>query len=374
METLPTTVETTQKPPRQLARIGMAAIPALFAETGPKGAERFIEFFTAAIRNKNTRMAYARAVLQFADWCERKGLTLPNLRPVVIAAYIEELGLTKSKPTVKQHLAAIRMLFDYLVTGQVIPTNPAHSVHGPKHVVKKGKTPVLTEEEASQLLDAIDYLRDAKGRLTTVPRPEGSLKLTDMRDAALIAVMLNGFARVSAALDMNVEDFYRQEGSWWFRLHEKGGKRLEVPANRNAEWYLERYLTRAGWMQDGQLVAAKKTPLFQSVDRQGNLTGQRLSRKKAFAIVRRRARAAGIATKVGCHTWRGTGITNFILLGGSLETAQRIAGHASPRTTKLYDRTEDTISVTEVERIRIGHPPRKAGAEPEEEAPSPEGQ
>src|ERR1043166_9610205 len=106
---------------RQLARIGMPNLPTLILDAGEKAGWRFIEFFTANIHNRNTREAYARAVGRFCRWCEMKHLSLADIRPFFIAAYIEDLGTTHSRPTVKQHLAAIRMLFDYLVTGQVMP-------------------------------------------------------------------------------------------------------------------------------------------------------------------------------------------------------------------------------------------------------------
>src|SRR5262249_51616046 len=129
---------------RQLQRIGMPGVPTLFVDAGEKASWRLIEFLTAQIRNRNTREAYARAILRFCKWCEKKGLGLIAIQPFYIAAYIEQLGFHYARPTVKQHLAAIRMLFDYLVTGQIIPMNPVSAVRGPKHVVKRGKTPVLS--------------------------------------------------------------------------------------------------------------------------------------------------------------------------------------------------------------------------------------
>src|SRR6266403_1989952 len=140
---------------RQLVRVGIQTVPALFLDAGQKACWRFIEFFTASIRNRNTRESYARAVLRFCRWCEKKQLPLADIRPFFIAAYIEQLGATHSRPTVKQHLAAIRMLFDYLVIGQIVPMNPASSVRGPKHVVRRGKTPVLKADQARALLDSI---------------------------------------------------------------------------------------------------------------------------------------------------------------------------------------------------------------------------
>jgi len=122
--------------PALLAQAG--SLPSLIVNAGETAAEKFLEFFTAQIRNRNTREAYARAVGQFMNWCEKRGLFLPSIRPVHVAAYIEKLPL--SPPTVKQHLAAIRMLFDWLVVSQVIAMNPGAAVRGPKYVVKRGKT------------------------------------------------------------------------------------------------------------------------------------------------------------------------------------------------------------------------------------------
>ena len=165
---------------------------------------------------------------RFCRWCEEKGVGLKEVSPFAVAAYIEQLTQQRSAPTVKLHLAAIRMLFDWLVVGQVLPVNPAASVRGPKHVVKKGKTPVLTASEARQLLDAIDCT-----------------KIVGLRDRALIGVMVYSFARVSATIGMNVEDYFPQGRRMWFRLHEKGGKRHEVPAHHNAEAYLDEYIAAA---------------------------------------------------------------------------------------------------------------------------------
>ena len=132
-------------------------VPRVIADAGDQAARRFLEFFAATIRNKNTRMAYYRAVCDFFSWCDRHRIGgIADIEPLHVAAYIENLGQAMSKPTVKQHLAAIRMLFDWLVTGQVVATNPAHSVRGPKHVVKTGKTTVLDADQARKLLDSID--------------------------------------------------------------------------------------------------------------------------------------------------------------------------------------------------------------------------
>jgi site-specific recombinase XerD len=269
-------------------------------------------------------------VSQFFSWCEQRGVGLDRVTSLLVGAYIEQLTLVRGAPTVKLHLAAIRTLFDFLVTGQVVPVNPAASVRGPRHVVKKGKTPVLTPEEARQLLDAID--------ISTV---------SGLRDRALIGVLVYSFARVSAAIGMDVEDYFPQGRRTWFRLHEKGGKHHEVPAHHNAEAYIDAYVDAAC------LVEQPKSPLFRTISSRRSLTGTRMTRTDVLRMVKRRARQAGIATPICCHTFRATGITAYLLNQGSLENAQRIAAHESIRTTKLYDRTSDNLTLDEIERIVI---------------------
>lgn len=314
---------------RELTRIGLESLPAAIQSSGDVGIRRFLEFFAVTIRNKNTRLAYAQAIKQFFDWCEALEVrTLDRIEPVVIAAYIEKHQA--SPPTVKQHLAAIRMLFDWLVTGQVVPHNPATSVRGPKHVVKRGKTPVLTADEARKLLDSID-----------------ASTLIGLRDRALIGVMVYSFARVSAAVSMKVDDFYSEGKRWWLRLHEKGGKRHEVPAHHNADKYLDAYLKAA------HVEEERKSLLFRTIDRTGRITDRGMTRNDALRMVKRRAAAAGLSAKTSCHSFRATGITAYLENGGTIENAQAIAGHESPRTTKLYDRTSDEITLDEIERIVI---------------------
>lgn len=306
-------------------------IPAVIAREGEQAAMKFVEFFTANIRNPNTRMAYARAVFQFLDWSEERRLPLKNLNPIFVSAYIEQLQGHMAPPSVKQHLAAIRMLFDYLVIGQVVPHNPAASVRGPKHVVKRGKTPVLKASQARQLLDSID-----------------TSTIVGLRDRAIIAVMVYSFARVGAVVAMNKEDYLQNGKRWWFRLHEKGGKRHEVPAHHNAEEYLDAYLEAAkseNW--------SKKAPLFRTISRERAITEARMTRTDVLRMVKRRAEDAGLPDSTCCHTFRATGITAYLENGGTIENAQAIAAHESPRTTKLYDRTSDEITLDEIERILI---------------------
>ena len=215
-------------------------LPALIAGAGKRAAWRFVEFFTVNIRNPNTRAAYGRAAGAFLRWCEGQGIaSLGEVLPVHVAAYVEQLQGKLAAPTIKQHLACIRMLFDWLVTGQVMPSNPARSVRGPRHSVSKGSTPVLSSEEASALLGGMD--------ISTV---------VGLRDRAIIAVMTYTFARVSAVVRLNAEDYYAQKKRWWLRLREKNGKVNEMPCHHKLEEYLDAYIKAAGIEGD------RKGPLF----------------------------------------------------------------------------------------------------------------
>src|SRR5450631_3941601 len=217
-------------------------VPRVIADAGDQAARRFLEFFAATIRNKNTRQAYYHAAVRFFAWVDRHKIgEIADIEPLHVAAYIEALGKDFEKPTVKQHLAAIRMLFDWLVTGQIVATNPAHAVRGPKHVVKTGKTTVLTSEQARELLDSINVST-----------------LVGLRDRALIAVMTFAFARIGAVVAMRVEDYFANGKRWWVRLHEKGGKRHEMPAHHKLEAFLDEYIRAAG------VVGDDKGPLFRS--------------------------------------------------------------------------------------------------------------
>jgi site-specific recombinase XerD len=302
----------------------------LFTPTA-EASKRFIEFFTANIRNPNTRKAYAWAVGEFAIWCEANGLTeLRDIEPVHIAAYIEILWQRLSAPSVKQHLAAIRTLFDWLVVGHVLATNPASSVRGPKHYVRKGKTPVLGADEARALLDSID---------TSTP--------VGLRDRALIGLMVYTFARVGAALQIKIGDVYVQGRRTWIRLYEKGGKRHEMPCHHNLDEYLHAYINGA------KLTEAKSILFRTSPGRSRQLSDRPMSQADAYRMIRRRSADAAIFTKIGNHSFRATRITEYLRNGGKLEIAQQMAAHESARTTGLYDRRNDQVSLDEVERIVI---------------------
>jgi integrase/recombinase XerD len=308
-----------------------SSLPSIFTAR-PEARTRMRDFFSSHIRNANTRRAYREAVRQFSAFCAEHGIVdLTQVEPVHVAAFVETQLKAQSKPTVKLRLAALRMLFDWMVVGQVIPTNPAHAVRGPKHSQRRGKTPVLQADEARALIDAID--------ITSLP---------GLRDRALIGLMVYTFARVGAAISMRVEDFFVQGRRGWVRLHEKGGKEHEMPTHHNLDRYLEEYIAAAGIGED------RKEPMFRTTrGRSGELTTNPLLQSDVWRMIRRRALAAGIKTEIGCHTFRATGITAYLRNGGRLEIAQQMAAHESARTTGLYDRRNDEISLDEVERIGI---------------------
>jgi len=192
----------------QLAPIIASRAPALIAASGPRASYRFLEFFTANIRNPHTRRAYARAATEFFDWLAAKGVTqLAAIESVHVATYVEELCRARSAPTAKLRLAALKHLFDWMVIGQIMLTNPAAAVRGPRHIVRRGKTPVLDPAEARQLIDAIDT--------TTV---------IGLRDRALIGLMVYSFARIGAAINMRVEDAYRGHHGIFPKLYAKADR------------------------------------------------------------------------------------------------------------------------------------------------------
>lgn len=316
-------------------------VPAIIAAAGDKASEHFLEFFAATIRNKNTRAAYMQAIGQFCRWCEEHDLRLATIRPLHVSAYIEAKPLTA--PSIKQHLAALRGLFNWLVIKQVVPENPAMFVKGPKFSRQVGITPIMEAEQMRQLLDSIPITRKIK-----VPAKHGGghrevADIKGLRDRTIIAIMGYTFGRVSAVIGVKRGD-YRHEGKRArLRLLEKGNKEKLVWLHREAEEFLDTYLAAAA-------IEDKEAALFQSVDKALRLTGEALDRRNMLRAVKARCAAAGLSEEFCNHTFRGTGITVFLHNGGALEAAQDMANHSDPRTTKLYDRRRDLATLSEIER------------------------
>lgn len=303
-------------------------IPMLGA-SGEKAHTAVLEFLTAYVRNPNTRTAYANAISDFMKWSDAVDVhSFQSVRAFHVAAWVEDLTKSYAPATVKQHLAALKSLFDWLVVQQVVPHNPAGPVRGPRQTSGKGKTPVLSPDEARQLLDSIE-VHTVKG----------------LRDRALIALMLYSFARIGAVLSMRVSDVFYQHKRMWVRLHEKGGKLHDMPCHHELEHWLDDYLEATG--RDEGLM------LFRSIGKCGSLTARGLKQPNALSMVKGRAHQAGLQTRICNHTFRATGITAYLSNKGTLEVAARMANHASTRTTQLYDRRSDEIVLAEIERIRF---------------------
>jgi site-specific recombinase XerD len=224
------------------------------------------------------------------------------------------------------------VLFDWLITGQIVPLNPAAAVRGPKHVVKTGNTPVLDGNEWRTLIESI---------------PTETLR--DLRDHALIATLTYSFARVTAALRMEVEDLRPKGAGWQVQLHEKGGKHHAMPCHRSLAEILRAYIDAAG-IGDDRKGWLFRTSLGHNAMALANAP---MSQADEWRMIRRRAVAAGIDAPIGNHTFSATGITADLGNGGALEHSQSMAAHESTRTTKLYDRTKDRLTQDEVERIRL---------------------
>jgi site-specific recombinase XerD len=323
-----------------LVASGFSSWPPAIAAAGPTTWHAILQFFAAEIRNPNTRRAYLRAAEDFFVFAARRkgGDRLETISSLHVAAWLEAMaagGL--SAPTIKQRLAAVRMLFQALAREQILQINPAAVVRGPKHVVKRGKTPLLSAEETRMLLESID-----------------TDTLVGLRDRALIAVMVYTFARIGAAVSLRIEDVFTQERRLWLRLHEKGGKRHEVPCHHTLDEYLVAYLEAAELWDD------PKAFVFQTMTRRGarkvigrQLSGRPLPQASAWQMLQRRAALAGLNTAVCNHTFRATGITTYLKGGGTLEHAATIANHSSTRTTQLYDRRPDDVTLDEIEKIQI---------------------
>jgi site-specific recombinase XerD len=260
---------------------------------------------------------------------QRRDIDIAQVEPLLVAALVEQEAQKHQAQTVKQELAAVRKLFDYLVTGQILPFNPASSVRGPSYSIAVGKTPVLSREDARHVLES-----------TSTQRKDGTPDLLGLRDRALIDLMVYSFARVSTLVNMKVSD-YRQDGKkFQLSLHEKGGKFHRLPVHRKAEEYIDAYMEAAG------IAEEKKDPLWRNADRRsGRLIAVAMSRVAVFKMVKWRAKAAGVALDIGCHTFRATGITAYLLGGGTVEKcpagcqAQEPAHHQALRPPRRQGHT-----------------------------------
>jgi site-specific recombinase XerD len=314
-------------------------------------------FFEAQLRCINTRRAYERSAKSFFTYAaEQLALgSIETVKPYHVSAWRDAmLAAGQSAPTVKQRLAALNRLFESLLSQRIISVNPVRLVQGPRHVINKGRTPVLSSEEMVQLLAAID---------TTT--------LIGKRDRAMIGAMVYSFARIGAIVSLNVEHIFYQQRRLWLRLREKGGKAKDVPCHHQLEFYLGEWLDAAGHrLNHGAPLfqtfarSGKRSPGCKTASAEGDaeslraqssrpLSGNRMTQSMTWEMLQRRKAAAGLSAAICNHTFRATGITAYLSNGGAIEGAANIAGHASINTTKIYDRRSDEVTLDEIERIRF---------------------
>jgi integrase/recombinase XerD len=313
-----------------LSRTAVGNLPAIIEEAGNGARFAWDEFFRGELPNENTRKAYLHAVRQFLAWCEASRVELHQITPGQVGSYLS--SLTVSIPTKKQHLAAIRKFFDRLVVRHVIILNPASSVRAERYQVVEGKTPEITVAQARKLL--------------------ASLSASDVvtcRDKAIIGVLIYTAARIGAVTKLRLADLRHDGEQWTLRFSEKGGKSREIPVRHDLQKMLLTYLDAA------ELSTGKSTaPLFRSAVRRTEMLSNRaMSAVDGCRMVKRRLLKAKLPDRLSPHSFRVTTITNLLENQVSLEEVQFLAGHADPRTTRLYDRRQKRITRNIVERIAI---------------------
>ena len=236
--------------------------------------------------------------------------------------------------TQRQHLSAIRLLFDHLLEKGVVELNPAARAKPPRLERETSHTPVFEEDEIKAFLSAI--------------KPDS---LMDIRDKALFSVLLYSWARVSAVVALKVEDYFERKGTHWLRFKEKRGKIHELPVHSKAKEAIDQWIAASGLGSSAPLFPAfapdkkslaidKKTGGLRHLDRTG-----------IWKLVQARAKASGLEKKVCCHSFRATGITEYLNAEGTIDIAQRIAGHSQLSTTQIYDHSKDRVTIAEIERI-----------------------
>lgn len=305
-------------------------VPKIILQAGPAGRFAWEEFFRGDVRNENTRRAYLDAVRRFMGWLEAQSIPLERVTPGLVGEYFDALPLGPT--TKKLHLAALRRFFDRLVNRHVLILNPAATVKGPRQVAVEGKTPEISAEHARKLLRSIDVSH-----------------VVGLRDRAAIAVMIYTAARVGAVARLRLKDFRNDGSSWTLCFREKGGKERQIPVRADLEGYLREYLDAAGLSGIDD-----SSPFFRTaVRRTRQLSSTAVSGVDLCRMLKRRLNDAGLPKHLSPHGFRVATITDLLSHGASLEDVQHLAGHADPRTTRLYDRRQRQVTRNLVERITI---------------------
>jgi site-specific recombinase XerD len=314
--------------------------PPVVANSGNNARFAWDEFFAAQIRNPHTRAAYSFAIRRFLTWLEPQTIALSDIEPATVGAYFAQHP--GSVPTKKLHLAALRALFDQMVVRHAMLLNPAASVRGEKYLVVEGKTPEITIPQARALIARIRTLK--KSGDTMVADTVG------LRDRAILGVLIYTAARAGAVAKLRLKNFVHDGALWTLRFAEKGGKSREIPVRHDdLERYILEYLD-AALIRDGP----GDSPLFRSAERRtGCLTDRPISNVDICRMVKRRLKDAELPGHYSPHSFRVATVTDLLTQGLPLEDVQYLAGHADPRTTRLYDRRHKRVTRNIVERISI---------------------
>jgi integrase/recombinase XerD len=308
-------------------------LPAIISRAGPNAVFAAQEFFFGIIRNEHTRRAYQHAVKQFLAWIEKHGGgELGQIAPWQVGKYFEEMKDSTGIATRNQHLSALRHFFDGMVTRHAIVLNPALSVRGERYSAIEGKTPEISIDQARQLLASLD-----------------TTHVIGLRDRAILAILVYTSSRAGAVAKLKRGDFYNAGQQWMLHFNEKGGKSREIPMRADLQELVSAYIDSAG-LRD----APKDTALFQSaLKKQRRLSGRRIHVNDICRMMKRRLKDIGLPLLYSPHSFRVTTITDLLEQGVPLEDVQRLAGHADPRTTGLYDRRKRKITRNIVERISV---------------------
>ena len=305
-------------------------VPVIIENAGPAARFAWDEFLVGRIRNHHTRRAYGRAIGRFLKWCEQRKIGLEQVSPRDVGQYMDELA--GAIPTKKQHLAALRHFFDLLVTRHAVILNPAASVRGARHQVVEGKTPEITVEQARRLLQSID-----------------TSHVVGLRDRAIVGILIYTAARVGAVARLRVCDYFDAGDQYCLQFTEKGGKSREIPVRYDLQQFMASYRAAVN-----SAPTPPDSPLFRTaIPRTKQLTERPVTAGDIGRMVKRRMRDAGLPPRLSPHSFRVATITDLLAQGVPLEDVQRLAGHADPRTTRLYDRRQRRVTRNIVERISI---------------------
>ena len=306
-------------------------IPRIVTDAGNAARFAWEEFFFGKIRSQHTRRAYHRAVRNFLAWCEERNLPLTAISPADVGVHLDELELAPASK--KQVLAGLRHFFDGLVTRHAIALNPAASVRAERYQVMEGKTPEITVKQARALLKSID-----------------TTDIVALRDKCIIAILIYTAARVGAVAKLKQKDFYDAGEQHCIRFHDKGGKSREIPVRHDLQLLLADYLRYAALQVD---IQPDQSIFRTTVTKTKQLTDRSMTAGDMGRMIKRRMRAAGLPERLSPHSFRVATITDLLSQGVPLEDVQNLAGHADPRTTRLYDRRQRKVTRNIVERISI---------------------